>query len=171
MALSAVTGCGVSGELGSESQSKEKYPLDERRVGRKIDLLRKTSKLAGLTEQGGESESGSLPPPAVPAAPGCSAQLRSLRFDRRGFRAEAAGSPSVPSSEVTSVEPSRRFGGLLDEQSVTVSVGFHPLARRNQPLCCVWSCSCAAQLLCHDWTLFCKSLFSERRNYSNFIFI
>ncbi|MEQ2212226.1 hypothetical protein XENOCAPTIV_027716 [Xenoophorus captivus] len=157
VALSAVTGCGESGELGSESQSKEKYPLDERRGGRKIDLLRNTSKLAGLMEQGCESESGSSPPPAV--TPGCCAPLRCLCFEERGVRAEDAGSPPVPSAGVTSVEPSRRFGGLLDEQSVTVSVGFHPSAPLKQPLCvCAASGAAAAQRDCCVTTGLCSAI-------------
>lgn len=35
------------------------------------------------------------------------------------------GSPPLPCVAVTAVEPSDRFGGLLDEQSGTVSLGFH----------------------------------------------
>lgn len=100
--LSTVAALGEGGGLGSTSPSKEKYPLDERRGNRNIDLLRNTSKPAGVLEaQGGDS--GSLPWIERAAAPA------------------DGGSPPLPSAGLTWVEPSRRSGGLLDEQSGTVS--------------------------------------------------
>lgn len=115
MARSAVTALGESGEPGSESPSKEKYPLDVRRLKLNIDLFRNTSRLSAAGEPAlvlhTEGEAGSTPPgeqevcAEAPAAP--------------------TGSGSAPCGAVTAVEPSGRFGGLLDGQSSTVSVGFH----------------------------------------------
>lgn len=51
--------------------------------------------------------------------------------------APAAGaSPPRPGAAVTAVVPSGRFGGLLGEQSGTVSLGFHHSARSA---CCLTS--------------------------------
>lgn len=111
MALSAISGFGESGELGNESQSEEKYPLEERRGKRNIVLLWKTAKLVGVLAQEGESGS---PPPVDVCAP---------------VAATGGGSPPPSSDAVTAVEPSGSFGGLLNEQSGTVSLAGHPSAQ------------------------------------------
>lgn len=43
--------------------------------------------------------------------------------------AAGGGSPPLPSVALTVVEPLDPFGGLLDEQSVTVNLGFHHYAQ------------------------------------------
>lgn len=101
VALSAVSGFGDSGEFGCESLSNEKYPLDWRRGRWNIVLVWYTPKLALNLEDG---ESGSRP-------------------------ADGGSSPLPSGVGATSVEPSGGFGGLLDEQSGTVSLGFHHSAR------------------------------------------
>lgn len=73
-----------------------------------------------------DDKSGS-PPPVELGWP----TLRSPPLSEREACAEApaaptdGGSPPLPCVAVTAVEPSDRFGGLLDEQSGTVSLGFH----------------------------------------------
>lgn len=68
-----------------------------------------------------DSESGSPNP----------LEFRSPPWSGREVCAEApaapvgGGTPPLPRVAVTAVEPSERFGGLLDEQSGTVSLGFH----------------------------------------------
>lgn len=145
VARSAVTGLGESGELGCESLSKEKYPLEERRGELNIDLFWNTPRLStgemalGL-RRGGESGS---PPPVEPRWP----QRRSPLSFERVVCAEApaaprgAGSPPLSSLGVTAVEPSDRVGGLLGEQSGTVSLGSHHSAYSRSRLRGTWSCS------------------------------
>lgn len=73
-----------------------------------------------------DGESGS-PPPVELLWP----KLRSPPLSKREVCAEAPaapagdGSPPLPCVPATAVEPSDRFGGLLDEQSGTVSLGCH----------------------------------------------
>lgn len=122
IALSDITGFGESGELGNESQSEEKYPLEERRGKRNIVRLWKTSKLFGVLHQEGESGS---PPPVEP------------RFKRDVCAPVAptgGRSPPLASDAVTAVEPSDEFGGLLNEQSGTVSLAGHPCAQTANSL-------------------------------------
>ena len=129
VALSTVSGLGESGELGSESPSEEKYPLEARRGRWNIDLFWNTPRLSrgemGLPlRQDGESGS---PPALVLGWP----ELDALPVSEREVCAEAPaapagdGSPPLPWPAVTAVDPSELFGGLLDEQSGTVSLGFH----------------------------------------------
>lgn len=60
-----------------------------------------------------------------------SLEPRSPPLSEREVCAEApaapagGGSPSLPRVAFATVEPSDRFGGLLDEQSDAVSLGFH----------------------------------------------
>lgn len=122
VALSAVTGLGESGELGSESPSEEeKYPLEARRGRWNIVLVwntpRPSKEVIGILRQDGESGS---PTPLRLCSP-------------LSEREVCARAPTVPADErtplssvaLTAVEESDRIGGLLDEQSVTVSLGFH----------------------------------------------
>lgn len=118
MALSAVTGLWVSGELGTESPSLEKYPLDERRGGSGGHTPRRSGREMTLVLHQ-EGDRGS-PPPADPGRP----ELRSARLLAGFDWLVCAESPAAPAdggspslSSVTVVEPS----GLLDEQS-TVSL-------------------------------------------------
>lgn len=70
------------------------------------------------------------PPPVDPGWPTLRSPRSVAGFERE-VCAEApaaptgGGSPPLPSVAVTAVEPSDRFGGLLDEQSSTVNLGFH----------------------------------------------
>lgn len=131
VALSAVTGLGESGELGSESPSEEKYPLEERRGRWNTDLnTPRPSEEVIVLVLHRDCESGS-PPPLESRRP----NLRAPPSFGRGVCVEAptapagGGSPPLSSVAVTAVEPSERFGGLLDEQSGTVSLGFHHSAQ------------------------------------------
>lgn len=137
MALSAVTGLGESGEPGTGSPSKEKYPLDGRRREGNIDILRNTSKSAGvLGEQSADSGS-------PPAAHGSLAGIeRAVRAEPRVAPTDGGSPPLPPSVDVTPGEPSGRFGGLLEEQSGTVRVDWHlPKQPTASGLCGIWSCA------------------------------
>lgn len=73
-----------------------------------------------------DGDSGSPPPPPVESV---RPKLRSPPpwSEREG----SGGSPSLPCVAVNMGEPSVRFGGLLDEQSGTVSLGFHPSPKQH----------------------------------------
>lgn len=88
--------------------------------------------MALVLHRGGESASS--PPPVEPRWPKLRSPPPPPSFER-DVCAEApaapstCGSPPLSSLAVTSVEPSDWFGGLLDEQSGTVSLGFHHSAQ------------------------------------------
>ncbi|KAF0027726.1 hypothetical protein F2P81_020467 [Scophthalmus maximus] len=116
------------GESGSESPSKEKYPLEERRGGANMDLFRNTPKVSTVDlvlHRAGDSGSPPPPPPPVePVEPGLRSLLLLLLLSfNRELCAEAESPPPLSSRAVNA--PSDRFGGLLDEQSGTVSLGSH----------------------------------------------
>lgn len=131
--LSADAGLGESGELGSESPSEEKYPLEDRRGRWNIDLVWNTPRPSRgeiVLVLHLDCESGS-PPPLSSGWPNLRSPPLFVREVRVGAPAAltGVGSPPLSSVAVTVVKPSERFGGLLDEQSGTVSLDFHHSAQ------------------------------------------